>query len=173
MDARAVIVEVLKRWRTQDVETTFELCADDVVYVLYVSEDAVPFGGVTQGRDAMMSVFYTFIEQFDYLKYEPLIVGVDGDVVRVQTQFQYHHRRTGEDLTGSMRTVFTVRDGLVVRCEEYVDRGLVESFMRLARQREADNEIVAPPALPQRRSSPNEERPTRMEVATSDEDAGK
>jgi ketosteroid isomerase-like protein len=43
----------------------------------------------------------------------------------------YHHRASGELLTGNFRIVRTVRDGKVCRAEEYHDRAMVESFMRL------------------------------------------
>lgn len=153
MDPRELIAETLNVWGTQDVETTFERVADDVVYALHFDEDLAPYAGVTYGKEAMKVAFYGMIAEFDYLKYEPVILGADGDVVRVQTQFRYHHRRTAATLEGSMRTIFTVKDGLIVRCEEYLDRGLVESFMRLTRHREAKNDVVAPPAIPSRRAS--------------------
>ena len=151
MDPRAVVAEALKVWGAQDVESTFEFAADDVVYVLHFDEDLAPYAGVTYGKEAMKAAFYSMIEEFDYLLWAPVIVGAEDGVVRVQTQFRYHHRRTAATLEGSMRTIFTVRDGLIVRCEEYLDRGLVESFMRLTRQREAENDVVAPPAIPPRR----------------------
>jgi ketosteroid isomerase-like protein len=152
MGAREIVAETLRRWATQDVESAFEFVADDVVYVLYIDEDLAPFAGVRHGREAMMEAFYQMIEHYDYLKWEQVIVGAEGDVVRVQTQFRFHHRRTGTDLEGSMRTIITMRDGLMVRCEEFLDRGLVESFMRLAQHREATNQIVPPPEIPLRRS---------------------
>ncbi len=155
MRPRAVVAEVLRLWRAQDVQSTFDYVAEDVVYALHFDEDLAPFAGVANGREAMMAAFYMLIEEFDYLVYEPRIMAVDGDMVRVHTQHRYHHRRTGEEISGSFTTFFTVRDGLVVRCEEFVDRGNVEAFMRLVRQREADKEIVPPPAMPRR--APREE----------------
>ena len=155
MDARDIVAEVLRLWATQDVESTFAYVADDVVYVLYIDEDLAPFAGVTHGREGMMAAFYQMIEQYDYLYWKQVIVGAEGDVVRAQTQFRLHHRRTGTDLEGSMRTVMTMRDGLMIRCEEFLDRGLVESFMRLARHREETNQIVRPPEIPRRRPQPD------------------
>jgi ketosteroid isomerase-like protein len=169
MNAREIVAETLRRWATQDVEFAFEFVADDVVYALYIDEDLAPFAGVRHGREAMMEAFYQMIEHYDYLKWEQVIVGAEGDVVRVQTQFRLHHRRTGTDLEGSMRTVITMRDGLMVRCEEFLDRGMVESFMRLAQHREATNQIVPPPQIPPRRS-PKEDtrRPVQMTTNASD-----
>lgn len=173
MDAREIVAEVLRLWATQDVESTFAYVADDVVYVLYIDEDLAPFAGVTQGREEMMAAFYQMIEQYDYLHWKQVIVGAEGDVVRAQTQFRLHHRRTGTDLEGSMRTVMTMRDGMMVRCEEFMDRGLVESFMRLAKHREATNQIVAPPAIPRRRPTGDEGRTLRMDAEAPDEEGAK
>ena len=172
MSAREIVAEVLRRWAAQDVESAFEFVADDVVYVLNIDEDLAPFAGITYGREAMMAAFYQMIEQYDYLKWEQVIVGAEGDVVRVQTQFRFHHRRTGTDLEGSMRTVITMRDGMMMRCEEFLDRGMVEAFMRLAQQREAANQIVQPPQIPPRRSPKEETRvPVRMTADVPDKEA--
>lgn len=169
MDARDIVEEVLRRWAAQDVESAFEFIADDVVYVLNIDEDLAPFAGITHGREAMMAAFYAMIEQYDYLKWEQVIVGAEGDVVRIQTQFRFHHRRTGTDLEGSMRTVITMRDGMMVRCEEFLDRGMVEAFMRLAKQREATNQVVAPPEIPRPRPRGEHGRELRMSDEATDD----
>ncbi len=170
MDPLAVATEVYALWSVQDVESTFAHVAEDAVYALHFDEDLAPFAGISHGREAMMAAFYAMIEEFDYLKYEPTILGVDGDVVRVQIQFRFHHRRTGETLEGSMRSVMTVTDGQIVRCEEYLDRGHVEAFMRLIRQREADNEVVPPPEIPKRPSGTNVALPSRKTTKVPDEE---
>lgn len=168
MDARDIVAEVLRRWAAQDVESAFEFVADDVVYVLNIDEDLAPFAGVTHGREAMMAAFYSMVEQYDYLKWEQVILGAEGDVVRVQTQFRFHHRRTGTDLEGSMRTVITMQDGMMVRCEEFLDRGMVESFMRLAKHREDTNQIVQPPDIPRARPRGEPGRELRMSNEPTD-----
>lgn len=173
MDARAVAAEVYNLWRAQDVESTFAYVAEDVVYALHFDEDLAPFAGVSHGREAMMAAFYAMIAEFDYLQYDPAIVGAEGDVVRVQIQFRFHHRRTGANLEGSMRSVMTVTDGQIVRCEEFLDRGLVESFMRLTRQREAANDIVTPPQIPPRRPQENAGQSYEMAAPAPDEVADK
>lgn len=150
MGPREVVAEALRLWSTQDIVSTFAYVAEDVVYALHFDEELAPFAGITHGREAMMAAFYKIVEEFDYLEYEPVIMSAEGDMVRVHTRHRYFHRRTGSEIARSYRSVFTVRDGLIVRCEEYVDRGLVEAFMRPTRQREAVNDIVPPPALPKR-----------------------
>ncbi len=43
----------------------------------------------------------------------------------------YRHRASGEVLDGRFRHVMRVKDGLIVRTDEYHDRAKVETFMRL------------------------------------------
>lgn len=150
MSPRVVVEQVIRSWSTQDVESTLAHCGDDVVYSVNIAAEAAPFAGTSEGKDAVRAALHLMLEMFDYLKFDQVVVGVAGDVVRVQTQFKLHHRRTGSNLEGSMRSVFTVRNGLVARCEEYLDESLVEAFMRLVRQREAENIIFVPPSLPAR-----------------------
>jgi ketosteroid isomerase-like protein len=140
MDNRAVVISFLQSWMAQDVEMTVAHAADDVVYALHISNEALPFGGETHGKERIKGVLYAILADFDYLKYEPVILSVRGDVVRVQVSYVYHHRRTGEDLVGSKRLVIKLKDGLVTRVDEYHDAALVEAFMRLARHRLADDE---------------------------------
>jgi ketosteroid isomerase-like protein len=147
MKARDVVVSIIRAWSTQDVETALSYASDDFVYALYASEELVPFAGTSEGKEAVRETLYMMLEIFDYLKFDQNIIGVSGEIVRVQTQFKLHHRRTGENLEGSLRTIFTVRNGLAVRCDEYLDRKLVETFMRLVQQREAQNDIVEPPQI--------------------------
>ena len=139
-------------WKAQDVEMAMSLATEGVVYNLYLSDAAVPHGGETRGREKCRDVLYMVLADFDYLEYQPTIVGQEADAVRAQVRFRYHHRRTGGELSGTKRMVFTIRDGLIAQVDEYHDAGLVEAFMRLTQQREASNEVREPPGLPSRRT---------------------
>ncbi|MBN9280598.1 MAG: nuclear transport factor 2 family protein [Hyphomicrobium sp.] len=152
MDRRDVVALFFEYWKAQDVDMALSLAAEDVVYNLYLSNSAVPHGGETRGRERCREVLYAVLADFDYLHYAPTIVGEDGDVVRAQVEFRYHHRRTGGLLAGTKRMVFAVEDGLITRVDEHHDAGLVEAFMRLTQQREAANEVQAPPELPKGRA---------------------
>jgi len=164
MDSRAVVASLNAYWSAQDVEMTLAHCAEDVVYSLYVSEQTVPFGGEARGKAACRNVLHMMLEQFDYLKYEPVIVGADDDRVRVQISFRFHHRRTAENLDGSMRTGFTVKDELVERVHECLDEALVAAFMRLTQHREARGDVARPPELPKRPAAQSRERTTTSDT---------
>ncbi len=149
MDGLDVVASLLACWRAQDVEETLRHCSDDVVYSLNISEETVPFGGEANGKAACRQVLKMMLEQYDYLRYEPSIVGLSGMVVRVQTSFRFRHRLSGEILEGSMRTVFTTANGLVIRVDEYLDEALVAAFIQLTRHREEMGEIIGEPENPE------------------------
>ncbi len=110
MGSRAVVESLLACWRVQDVEMAMAHAADDIVYTLFISETALPFAGETRGKSNLRNVLYTILADFDYLQYEPAVVAVEDSVVRVQVQFTYHHRPSGQDLSGSKRLVMTVEN---------------------------------------------------------------
>ncbi|CAN1724160.1 SnoaL-like domain-containing protein [Hyphomicrobium sp. 1Nfss2.1] len=103
----------------------------EIVYTLNVSPDALLLGGETHGRDAVTVKMLGIREQFDYLVFKPRIFSVSGDVVRIRIEYVFQHKASGELLSGNMRSEFTVRDGLIVRVDEFVDAPMIESFMRL------------------------------------------
>lgn len=151
MSNQTVVEAFFGYWQAQDVEMALSLASDDVVYNLYLSNASVPHGGETRGREKCREVLYMVLAEFDYLAYEPTVLGEDGNTVRSQVHFRYHHRRTGGLLSGTKRMVFTVANGLITQVDEHHDAGLVEAFMRLTQQREASNQLVAPPEVPGRR----------------------
>jgi ketosteroid isomerase-like protein len=118
------------RW-AKDPAAAMKDVAPDIVYTLNVSPDALPLGGETVGWDAVNAMMLGIREVFDYLVYIPRIMGVDGDVVRVNIEIIFRHRASGELLSGRIRSVLTARDGLVARVDEYVDAPMIEAFMRL------------------------------------------
>jgi ketosteroid isomerase-like protein len=148
VENRAIVESFLACWSVQDVEMTIAHVHDDLVYVLYISETALPYGGETRGKDNVRAVLYAILAEFDYLRYEPEIISVEGDAVRVAVAFVYHHRRTGENLSGTKRFVVHLKEGLINRIDEYHDAAKVEAFMRLTAQRTEADEVASPPKLP-------------------------
>jgi ketosteroid isomerase-like protein len=54
-----------------------------------------------------------------YILYRPFKLNADGDTVRHQVEFMYRHLQSGEVLAGRFRMVMQVKDGLIVRADEY------------------------------------------------------
>jgi ketosteroid isomerase-like protein len=133
MDSRSVITSFFACWRVQDLEMALLHAHPDLVYVIHNGPDASPLAGVYHGIDRVRELGYSVLAQFDYVRYEPTIVGVEGDVVRAQVIFGLRHRGSGHVIEGSQRSVFVVRDGLIASVDIYEDALRVEAFMRLAR----------------------------------------
>jgi ketosteroid isomerase-like protein len=126
-----VVRQFTRFWTAGDIDSAMLLVAEDSVYVLYISGDLLPFAGETVGRDNIAAALRKIRQDFEYLLYRPLDLVVDGDEVRYQVEFMYRHRQSGETLSGRFRMVMWVKDGLLIRADEYHDRPKVEAFMRL------------------------------------------
>jgi len=147
---REVVASFFASWGVQDVEWTLEHLHEDIVYEMHVDAVELPFFRVTRGKEACRDALFAILRDFDYLKYEPTINSVKGSLVRASIAFRYRHRATGEELEGSRRLVFKLKDGLIVRIDGYHDAKLFEAFMRLMKHRLDTNQIVSGPVLPSR-----------------------
>lgn len=110
-----------------------DVFAADVVTTMNVDADIIPMGGEIVGRDGLMAKVLQFREVFEILEYQPRICGVDGNIVRSRVNMLLRHRRSGEIVLCKKRSVYEVRDNLIVRVDEYVDRAMMETFIRLVR----------------------------------------
>lgn len=127
----SVVEEYWRLWAARDRVNAVALVAHDMVFAMYIPEHILPFGGETKGKAAASDRLMVILEQFDTLRYEGEVVRVNGDTVHGQVGYAFRHRLTREAIEGSMRVVVVVRDGLIVRWDEYHDLELVRAFMRL------------------------------------------
>ncbi|MBN8912325.1 MAG: nuclear transport factor 2 family protein [Rhizobiales bacterium] len=126
------VVEAFNRaWIRGDIDDAMRVVAPDCVYALYISDELLTHGGETRGRDNIRAALTEVRIDFEYVLYRPYNVVLDGDVCRYRVEFMYRHRRSGEMLNGNLRFLMQVRDGLIVRADEYHDRAMVEAFLRL------------------------------------------
>lgn len=132
-----VVAEFFDAWIAGDVDAAVGLLAPDAIYALYIAEDLLPFAGVTRGRGQIASRLHEMRQSWDYERFRPGPLRQDADdeeIVYCSVEFRYRHRPSGEQLSGSFRMVWCVRDGFVRSCEEYHDRARVETFLRLVRR---------------------------------------
>lgn len=123
--------QALKIWAAGDIDQTMQYVAEDAAYVLHVSNELLSFGGESAGRANIEAAFRQMRDQFEYLVFRPHNIVADGNTVRLRIEHMYRHRASGAVLTGNCRLVVQMRDGLFVRFDEYHDRAMVETFMRL------------------------------------------
>lgn len=129
--AEETVRQFLTTWASGDLGATVSFIADDCIYALYISSEALPFAGETVGKAAIVDALRLIRTQFDYVLYRPHRYVSEGDHVRLRVEHMYRHRASGEVLSGNFRLVVEVRDGLIARADEYHDRAMVEAFIRL------------------------------------------
>jgi ketosteroid isomerase-like protein len=134
MDSRSVVDSFFACWRVQDLDLAVAHAHPEIVYTIHNGRDASPFSGVYRGPEACRDLGYAVLSDFDYLAYEPTIVGVEGEIVRAQVFFRYRHRPTGNLIEGTRRLVFEIKDRLIIRLDSYEDAQRLEAFMRLTRE---------------------------------------
>jgi len=134
----AVVETILSYWSAQDVELTLSLVSEDVIHQLYVCGSTQPCRAEIVGREALAWMMYNKLADFDYLRFDPVILEVRNGVARVHARYAIRHRATGEDLAGSKRFVCTLQGGLITRIHEYQDGPMVEAFKKLTRSRLAE-----------------------------------
>lgn len=130
-DTRTTVGKFTAAWIAGDIETAIQYVAEDAIYALYISDEVLPVGGETRGRSNIKAALHTMRDQFEYLLYRPYNLVVAGEKARFRVEHMYRHKKSGETLTGNFRIVALVKDGLIYRADEYHDRAMVESFMRL------------------------------------------
>ena len=118
-------------WQKRDKAATLALLADNIVFALLVPQEVVPFGGETVGKASVSDRLQMILDQFDTLSYEGKVTKTLGDTVHGMVAYRFRHKVTRETIDGVMRHVIEVRDGLIVRINEYHDIALVRAFMRL------------------------------------------
>lgn len=133
-DAEAVIQGLYSAWTLQDVDTTLAFCHDDVAYRVLSSDgrwQRLELSGRSEVRgylEAMCAVWEWHPED---IQPGPLIF-VGNFVIREQFSFRCIHRRSGLEFTGSRRHEWTVEEGRITSCTEYIDAGALDAFLRMA-----------------------------------------
>lgn len=135
MNAGEALQGIWAAWIKRDKAATLEFFSHDVEYAIFIPQEVLPFGGVTRGKAALSDRLQMILDQFDTLSYAPVFHGSDNDTARGIVHYHFAHKATGETIDGLMRHVAKMKDGLIVRLEEYHDIDRIQAFMRLVSQR--------------------------------------
>lgn len=128
---KQLVTEFNRLWAFGDLTTAFSYVHDDAVYQLHLSGELVAIGGETAGKAYIEPAMRKIRDTFGYLVWRPSSIVESGEEVRVQLEFLYRHIPSGELLGGTCRFIYTVREGMIVRVEEFHDRAKFEAFLRL------------------------------------------
>ncbi len=131
MDAHALLEQAYAAYGRGDVEACAAFVTDDVVCAQYLDRDVAPFGGVSIGKGVLKRRWDQILGQFTIMTYRLEQLAIDEDFARALIHYHYRHKATGETIEGRLRHELWLRDGLIARYNEYLDRPRVEAFMRL------------------------------------------
>ena len=143
MDQTKLIKAVLSSWGAQDVAWIFDAVTDDVVYQLNGSRDGLFASRSVQGKDAFRNSFVETSAHFDYLRFDPTVLGIFNDVARVQVKYVLHHWASGHSLTGTKRLVFEIAGNRIARINVFYDGALVQAFLQLTAANAGMGSILA------------------------------
>ena len=90
----------------------------------------VPFAGRHNGREQVGQFFARMGDEQEAVELEPKEYIAHGDKVVVLGHYSWRVKSTGRSFEGDWAHVFTVRDGEVVRFQEYTDTAAAAAAYR-------------------------------------------
>lgn len=103
-----------------DIQAIVNACSDQVEWRTPKPE-GVPFGGDYRGRDQVARFFAELNQHEEITRFEPREYVAQGDRVVALGSYACKARATGRKAESDWVHVFTIRNGKIVRFQEYFD----------------------------------------------------
>jgi ketosteroid isomerase-like protein len=113
----------------KDLAGMMALCHPAISFTFNVDPDKIGSGTTYIGVPASLEHLARVAAAWEQLDHEVVSLHEDGDEVRANIKFSMRYRATGQVLEGKKRQVWTVRDGVVTRLDETLDRDYIQAFM--------------------------------------------
>ena len=88
--------------------------------------------GQRVGHQQIRQFFATINELYEFQRFEPQTFVADGDKVVVLGEDTLTVKATGKTVTESWAHVFTIKNGKIVRFQEYIDTAAIVAELRAA-----------------------------------------
>jgi ketosteroid isomerase-like protein len=128
---RLILEAMYASWAAKDLDAVLSCCSDDIVFVIHVPPEVMPFAGETRGKAALVPRLRMILDNFDFLEYRPTFISDEGEEFHSQVHYHFRHKTTQHDIEGTMRHVWRVKDDKIVRLEEFHDTPRVRAFFEL------------------------------------------
>jgi len=135
---RLVLEAMYASWATKDLDAVLSCCSNDIVFVMHLPPEIIRFAGESWGKAAIIPRLRMIIDGFDFLEYRPVHIDDAGDVSHSLVRYRFRHKRTGYEIEGTMRHVWTIEGDQIVRLEEFHDTPRVSTFFELLAQAESE-----------------------------------
>jgi ketosteroid isomerase-like protein len=129
----AVFRQAVRYWSDSNLEGVLSLMADDIVHTVNVDALGIPYVSSAEGKSAVAArlalIGATFV--IDAFVVENFFF--ETDEIRANVLGYHTHRKTRERLDVKLRFKIGVRDGLIVRLEEFIDGPYFEAFEKFVK----------------------------------------
>jgi uncharacterized protein len=117
-----IVEKAYTDFKTGNIDALLANLAEDVQWELPEIKN-VPFGGKRAGRQQVGQFFATVAENQEPLQFEPREFIAERDKVVALGNYKWRVKGTGKTFECAFAHVFTIRDGKVVRFQEFTDTG--------------------------------------------------
>ena len=120
----AVVTQVYQGFENGDMEGILALMSDDVDWI-HPGHADIPFAGTYKGKQGVQHFFENAFEHLDVVEQQVFDFLVKGDRVAALGFEKMRVKVTGKEYESNWIHLYTVRDGKVVRFEEFIDTAAV------------------------------------------------
>lgn len=110
-DTETLLRAMYDAWRRQDLDFIAANLPDDVAHDIKISPEVLPFGGLREGKAAVVERLAALGAEFEIQSFDVGCVSMSGDHAAAEVRIRYRHRPTGEAFESSMAHIWTFRDG--------------------------------------------------------------
>lgn len=132
-DSEGILEATVTAFALGDIDSTLAYFDEAAELAVFIPEEVHPFGGTYSGRAAIAKRLKAMSSQFMTERYVARTILPLEDGLRVQIDYSFCHRPTGQSIDGVKRVLTAFAGGRITRWYEFHDAGRVEAFMRLIR----------------------------------------
>ena len=119
-----LIQRTYENYKAGDLEGVLRAFAESVEWI-QPQVEGISFSGTRRGRDQVAEFFATMSAAQESIQFEPQEYIAQGDRVVALGHYRWHAKATGRDWESDWAHVYTIRDGQVIRFQEYTDTAKV------------------------------------------------
>ena len=127
-----IVKDAYAAFKRGDIPTILNMLADDVKWFLPGPTDIIPVAGERHGREQVGQFFSALDQNQEAKEFEPQEFVAQGDKVVVLGHYVWRIKANGREYGSDWAHVFTLRDGKVVKFQEYYDTGTCADAFRTA-----------------------------------------
>ena len=126
---KQLVMQAYEMYKNKDIKGILAL-QDEKVEWISPESDYIPFAGSYHGRDQVAQFFSKLEQAQDAIQFEPQTFIAEGDKVVVTGIASWHVKATGQTYDNPWAHIFTIRDGKIIRLQQYNHSAAAEAAFR-------------------------------------------